>query len=293
MILLFVLMSIVGYGQVNRFIYEYRFIPDSTNTSEIKKEMMILDIGTNGSTYQSHDNFVADSLMQVEIKKIRASGSLNFNVSKNQKRGLVKYKVTKDYPNYDTFLHERISTDRYKIFEHEKPVWKIFSETEKIGNYEAQKATTSFGGRLWTAWFCTDLPFQDGPYKFYGLPGLIIKIEDASGSHRMELVANKKVAVEKEEELPQSPNSFSFGMGKELSIDETQFKKVWKDYINDPGKFFRQMASGSGTGGIKIVSFKSTDGKTITDPNEMAREVEKRVKEETKKNNNRIELSLY
>jgi GLPGLI family protein len=24
----------------------------------------------------------------------------------------------------------------------------------------------------------TDIPFQDGPYKFYGLPGLIVKIED-------------------------------------------------------------------------------------------------------------------
>jgi GLPGLI family protein len=57
------------------------------------------------------------------------------------------------------------------------------SRKEKIGNWEAQKATTEFGGRKWTAWFCEEIPLSDGPYKFKGLPGLIVKISDADNSH--------------------------------------------------------------------------------------------------------------
>lgn len=33
-----------------------------------------------------------------------------------------------------------------------------------------QKATCDFAGRKWIAWFTTEIPIQDGPYKFYGLP---------------------------------------------------------------------------------------------------------------------------
>ena len=71
--------------------------------------------------------------------------------------------------------------------------WKILPETKKIGEYETQKATASFGGRERIAWFSKDIPFQDGPYKFHGLPGLIVKAEDSTGSHIMTLVANKKL----------------------------------------------------------------------------------------------------
>jgi GLPGLI family protein len=72
--------------------------------------------------------------------------------------------------------------DKYKIKEDKKLEWKILPDQQKIGEYKVQKATTSFGGRDWTAWFTTDIPIQDGPYVFYGLPGLIVKIEDATGS---------------------------------------------------------------------------------------------------------------
>ena len=45
---------------------------------------------------------------------------------------------------------------------------------KKIGEYEAQKATTEFGGRQWTVWFTEAIPFPDSTYKFSGL-GLIVK----------------------------------------------------------------------------------------------------------------------
>lgn len=40
------------------------------------------------------------------------------------------------------------------------------------------KATCTFRGREYTAWFCVDIPISNGPWKFGGLPGLILKVYD-------------------------------------------------------------------------------------------------------------------
>ena len=51
-------------------------------------------------------------------------------------------------------------------------------QTKKIGSYLCHKATLEFRGTSWTAWFCMDLPIPFGPWKFKGLPGVILEISD-------------------------------------------------------------------------------------------------------------------
>ena len=38
------------------------------------------------------------------------------------------------------------------------------------------------------AWFTSEIPIQRGPWKFGGLPGLIVKISDAKKEYNFELV---------------------------------------------------------------------------------------------------------
>jgi hypothetical protein len=45
------------------------------------------------------------------------------------------------------------------------------------------EATLNFAGRAYTAWFTPDLPASFGPYKFHGLPGLILEIYDSKKHH--------------------------------------------------------------------------------------------------------------
>lgn len=59
--------------------------------------------------------------------------------------------------------------------------WNVSRDIKKIGGYTCYKATTRFRGRDYTAWFTTDIPIQDGPWKFWGLPGLILEVSDSLG----------------------------------------------------------------------------------------------------------------
>ncbi|SFT38862.1 GLPGLI family protein [Chryseobacterium formosense] len=278
----------------NRFFYDYKFIPDSTDRSKVLNEVMLLDIDKTGSKYYGQQKFIADSTSRADLEKQLKLSPNNISMNRRDKPGQVNYKVTKEYPDFKTHLFTNISSDSYKVEEDKKPEWKILPDKQKIGEYNAQKATTKYGGREWTAWFSTDLPFQDGPYKFYGLPGLIVKIEDKTGSHSMTLVGNKTIqsTVTKELDLPQGIQLYGMG-GKEIEINKAQFKKVWKAYKNDPTKNMREMMSKNSDTNRIVFKTKTTDGREISDPNQVFREMEKNAKEGFKKNNNSIEPELY
>ena len=70
--------------------------------------------------------------------------------------------------------------------------WQISNEQQSILGYLAQKATMFFAGREWTAWFTSEISIPDGPYKFYGLPGLILKISDKTNTHSFEMISVQK-----------------------------------------------------------------------------------------------------
>lgn len=58
-----------------------------------------------------------------------------------------------------------------------KPFWLIKEkETKKIAGYTCTKATTIFRGSSITAYFTKELPYSAGPFKFFGLPGLILDV---------------------------------------------------------------------------------------------------------------------
>lgn len=56
--------------------------------------------------------------------------------------------------------------------------WQLETETKKISSFLVQKASTKFRGRTYEAWFTPEIPVPIGPWKFHGLPGLILEIYD-------------------------------------------------------------------------------------------------------------------
>lgn len=56
--------------------------------------------------------------------------------------------------------------------------YELLEGEEKILGFNCNLAKTKFRGRNYKIWYTKDIPFSAGPWKFFGLPGLILKVED-------------------------------------------------------------------------------------------------------------------
>ena len=66
--------------------------------------------------------------------------------------------------------------------------WEVGSETKKIMGLQTHKATL---GDSITAWFCPTIPVQEGPGLYYGLPGLILDLEDSQAIYSCTAINTK------------------------------------------------------------------------------------------------------
>lgn len=100
-----------------------------------------------------------------------------------------------DIPRADGAYYVIKSGDKLRHYEtvgmnrlfSEEPVaeikWEICDSTKKVLGYECVKATADFHGRKWKAWFTSEIPIQNGPWKLSGLPGLIMEAESDDGMY--------------------------------------------------------------------------------------------------------------
>ena len=115
---------------------------------------------------------------------LKATDSLNVYVV-NEEGFLYLYKKAtfKDYKNNFQVSNQRISLnfhyikDEIDIFN-----WQIENSKDTlIAGYTCQKATTTFRGRDYEAYFTNEIANQGGPWKFDGLPGLILSVTSKDG----------------------------------------------------------------------------------------------------------------
>ncbi len=288
-------LNLFIFAQGTRIMYEYKFVSNIEKKDSMDTELMYLDIKKDGSKFYSRKKFVSDSIREAYVQKQLSMGSNNINYNDNNP-SKVPFSVVKQYPDFKINLHTSMGQNRFDVSDFKKMDWKILPDKKTIDKFEVQKATLDFGGRIWTAWFSQDFPFQDGPYKFHGLPGLILEMEDSTRTHVFKFAGSKK--FDEVEKIGKTDNDTTVGGrtvrigslagGKELEVTEDQFIKQWKDYKNDPVKDMRQMISRPG-----VKMRVNINGKEMTDPAEMLRNMEKFQKDQIKQDNNKIEPALY
>ncbi len=205
LITLFILTTFLGFTQEYQTIdsvkysdaYFYEFQQDSTRKYSVKSQEMILQIGNRYSRFTSVNKLYADSVIGIykdEPPTTALMAKLMPLVVGSTTHLYCKHSIYKNYPEKGTVTFTSgINKQYFKVSETTPLQWQLIqnSDTTLLG-YSCQKATTFYGGRKYTAWFTMDIPISDGPYKFYGLPGLIIKICDSENQHRFELTAFNK-----------------------------------------------------------------------------------------------------
>lgn len=185
-----------------RVRYSFSHIQDTTQKDKPYTENMLLVIGKNASVYTSYDkinrNLEMEKQIQEQIKNQAGSGQMSIKIGSE---GVIPKAVTPlDYFFYAKenkfFTKERLFNNYLTEEDAPKINWKITKDTASFSGVKCQKAIAHFKGRNWIAWFAPDMPFQSGPWKLNGLPGLIIEAIDETKTVRFQFAGIENVNPE-------------------------------------------------------------------------------------------------
>ena len=182
--------------------YEY-ICKEDTLSDKTSDDLLILQIGENISKCYSYYSNQVDSIRALPNWSEIMKKHLDYAFSKEKinpndyphKR--MKAYVYKNYPQGKMSVTDGLSLQDY-VYEDELNAqqWEMHDSTKTILDYPCQMAECDFRGRQWTAWFSTNVPVSDGPWKFGGLPGLIMEVYDKGSKYHFTIIGLKKVENE-------------------------------------------------------------------------------------------------
>jgi len=191
-----------------RCYYRFSHKMKTGDKETIRQDTLTLDMGPQMSRYYDERKLKEDSVFLSVIPDYGVDRIKSISVIQNRDPGSFNPSSGDTYRN-DTYngITEQIfknrkegkiillntagtlSSDKYKGID---PVgtfnWTIESDTAVFFDYPCQKANLRFRGRDYEAWFTPQIPINEGPWKFFGLPGLILKVKDSDGLFDFECV---------------------------------------------------------------------------------------------------------
>ena len=183
-------------------LYRYVYLND-TLTGKTKDDLLILQIGKSISKCFSHYSNQVDSLSALPNGDMIIGKMIDDAMNSGEfMRGNYPHKRLKTYiyKNYPegrmTVTDGLILQDYCYVDSLHTQIWTMGDSTREVLGYTCQQATADFRGRHWTAWFATNIPVSDGPWKLGGLPGLILEAYDEGQQHVFTAVGLERVKDE-------------------------------------------------------------------------------------------------
>lgn len=207
--------------------YTFEFRPDSITNKKWFRDSMQLSVGKNliafTSLYyeitfnelKSSVNKVGTTFSGVDLRGKKLGGSV---------QSIYGLPAKKIY-----FLTDELGRDKL-CYRDTMPIgsYTILNDTCTILGYHCQKATTTYRGRNYILWFAKEIPIPYGPYKFYGLPGLILSVQDDQNQIKWICVSIKKTA---------EAEKIKFDKNRYVDIPRTKFYSLKKVYVEHPEEY--------------------------------------------------------
>lgn len=202
--------------------YETKLISDSLNRDEITVMDFTLIANNVQSLYFNKDaKDFYDALLGKKKRKqdnviVTSAGAVpkypkhNGSVFKDNDKLIVSLPVGKYIFNFDE----------------PKLVWEILQDTKKIKNFTCQLAkTTADNGDVFYAWFTSDIPINEGPFRFKGLLGLILEVYNKNKT--ISIIASD---IKKSNEVIEPINYFNSVNAK----SKIQYLEARSNFIENP-----------------------------------------------------------
>ena len=245
--------------------YEVRSVRDSLKPDQSVEDVMVLQIGKQGiSKYYNDSNRRRDSMilaMNPQLASPGAGGSVTIRADAQslQSQGIRQGSgdqttIFKNWPAGNITVTDRVMMNQYSYTEPANQMeWQILPETDTILSYFCQKAVTEFRGRRYEAWFTPEIPLYEGPWKFGGLPGLILKVSDTRNHYSFQCTG-----------LIQADGPVAFADVDYIKTNRKDFSKVKRKFYEDPMGSIEAMNSSIGDGRQVSVQVRNRDGTPVT-----------------------------
>lgn len=227
-------MTSISYGQTFDLItYEVIVNKDQIEAKVVSDYVLKYDKEFSYFTPASSDplNKLAYKNEGVETGRLDSLVQIKMN-SGTKVKSYLDYHTT-NLNTGDVFFNENIQNKLYNIKEsNRKPTWEIVAMTRDtlIAGYKCQKAYGSFMGRKYEAYFTPDIVTTAAPFKFRGLPGLILSLKSLDNYVNIEaktLNLNNTSDVQKiNTTLPSNPLSYEGFWSLMRFTYETNTKKA-------------------------------------------------------------------
>ena len=138
---------------------------------ELKQELELIN---NHITFYDLTIKDKESIYQLKPTINNKQGASNFTITSSEEENVYYTNITQgNYIFYTTYNDKKIL-----IKDQLEPLqWILTKEESSILGFTARKATLKNGTILIEAWYTPELNYKNGPQNFWGLPGLILKVE--------------------------------------------------------------------------------------------------------------------
>lgn len=196
--------------------YELNYSLDSLNLDNKIVEVFYLYSGSEHGVFMNYNAAHKEEIQSYNEKLMQSN------------TGMVNDKNVSRHTNYKKAIFKNREANQVKveaqvvdnIYIYNEPTvpldWKISEETKEYFDYTVQKATTSFAGRDYEAWFTIEIPINDGPYVFFGLPGLIVELYDTERHYHFGLLTMNKLSNPKTWEISDNAKDLTRKEFKEI-----------------------------------------------------------------------------
>jgi len=236
--LIFIFLIPIFYSSQNKIdnieVY-YNYTKDYTDSISYPSKLTINNDVVKFDIFFSNVGDDIDSI-QKNVQKYIAKGK-SLIIKGNDNVFYKKYNSSDFYFTKSIYLNiEYIHEDslNYK--------WELGTKFKKILGYNCQNATVKYKDRFWEVYFTKDIPISAGPWKFFGLYGLIL---EAKSSDDVYSFIAQKITINK----PILSNNFEeynrFIKNKFMTWDEyvkfanqkiiNKNKKMQSDYYSGDG----------------------------------------------------------
>ncbi|RDB05879.1 GLPGLI family protein [Runella aurantiaca] len=244
--LIWITYSVAFCQTIDKYKVTYRvtYIPELISKIT-KTELAFLVIEkARSSIYGTENLFKQDSIRRlIREQKITPQEVMN---NRYPKTGFQSF-VSKQYADKTLQVIDKIGVDSYFYTQANELIWSPQPDTLTIQKYMCQKANTTYEGRNYTAWYTTEIPISDGPYKFWGLPGLIVQVYDSEKHYIFSLESLEKYVMETLPTLSQANRLFN------VSFDK--YKSLKKESLKNPLKTLEQ-------GGFRVGNFNGAEAES-------------------------------